>query len=335
MAVLTLDIVLPTFNRADLLPRTLDSLISAKRPEHLEISIYVVDNNSKDNTADLVRDYQCRFDMPLHYVLEHQQGSAAALNAGIRAGTGELVGMINDDEEVDAHWFWAIYSFFSTTDFDFAGGPYEPSWAAEKPDWMSKAIGGVVGWVDGGDYRQEYGKEFSGILMGGNAVIRRRALQVVGLYDVRLGRTDKGLGCLEDENMYFRLLAAGFRGMYLPELIIHHYVPAERMTKTYHREWCWGQGNSMAVASKEENNEVAKLFGIPRWRLRHAAIGLFRAIRGYVGLEKPWVAFEGELRVWTLLGLIHGKVFPNPRQIGTSSQAGMQYALKSTRVRRP
>ena len=307
MAMFSLDVILPTFNRATLLPKTLDSLMAATIPAGLEITVYVVDNNSKDKTPEVVRDYQKRFPIALRYVFETQQGLSAALNAGIRAGTGDIVAMINDDEEIDRRWYEVIEEFGQGA-YDFAGGPYQPNWQAAKPEWISKEMGSIVGWVDGGDTRQEYGPQFSGMLMGGNVVIRRRVLDQVGLYDVTLGRTDKGLASCEDEDMYRRLLAGGFRGVYLPELIIYHLIPAKRMTRRYHREWCWGQGNSIAILARRERPTVPMLFGIPRWRFRHAATGLIRALKGLIGLESPQSAFQGELRVWTLAGMIRGRL---------------------------
>ena len=307
MAILTLDVVLPTFNRADLLPKTLESLMSAHRPAELDVTLWVIDNNSKDNTREIVRAYQERFPYPFHYLLEKQQGYSAALNAGIRAGSGGLIGMINDDEEVDAGWFQAIYSIFSTGTFDFAGGPYDPNWGAPKPEWITKEIGGIVGWVNVGSDRQEYGPKFNGILMGGNSVVRRSAFERVGLYDTALGRTDKGLNSCEDEDMYGRLLAHGLRGMYLPELIIRHYIPPERMTKSYHRRWCFGRGTSLGVLSKTRKTEVAQIFGIPRWQIRQTLVGLVRMVKGWFGLEKPHIAFQGELKLWDFIGFLNGR----------------------------
>lgn len=305
----SLDVVVPTFNRARLLARTLDSLAAASIPQGLQITVYVVDNNSKDRTSEVVQEYQNRFPVALRYIRETIQGSSSALNAGIRAGTGDIVAMINDDEEVDVRWFQVIQEFGNTS-FDFAGGPYRPNWEVEKPDWISKELGGIVGWVDAGDTRQQYGPNFDGVLMGGNALIRRRVFDQVGLYEVSLGRTDKGLMCYEDEFMYRRLIAAGFRGIYLPELIVYHFIPAERMTRRYHRRWCWGLGNSMAVLAALENKpESHTVFGIPRWRFRYAMAGLLRALAGHLRLESPETAFQGELRLWTLAGLIHGTLF--------------------------
>jgi GT2 family glycosyltransferase len=295
--------------------------MSANRPAELTVTLWVIDNNSKDNTREIVRAYQERFPYHFHYLLERQQGYSAALNAGIRAGNGELIAMINDDEEVDAGWFQTIYDFFSTSSFDFAGGPYYPNWAVPKPDWITPENGGIVGWVYAGPNRQEYGPRFNGILMGGNSVIRRRVFERVGLYDTALGRTDKGLNSCEDEDMYGRLLAHGFRGMYLPELIIHHYIPAERMTKAYHRRWCFGRGTSLGVLSKTRKTEAAQIFGIPRWQIRKTLEGAVQMIKGWVGLEKPEVAFQGELRIWDFLGFLNGRFLRRTHRrepVGTS-----------------
>jgi glucosyl-dolichyl phosphate glucuronosyltransferase len=303
----TLDIILPTYNRATLLGTALDSLIEARRPQELSVTVFVVDNNSKDETAEVVRAYQQRLPW-LRYIFETQQGSSAALNAGIRGGTGELVAMINDDEEVDVHWFEVIQELFQNTSFDFAGGPYRPRWGAGKPDWVCKEFGAVVGWVDGGDTAQQYGPAFAGMLMGGNAVIKRNVLNKVGPYNTTLGRIE-GLGACEDEDMFQRLLAKGFRGLYVPDLVIYHHIPAERMTRRYHRRWCWGRGTSMGILARTTKANATELFGIPRWKIRYAAVGAWRALKGRLRSEGSNEAFWGELRVWDLAGYIHGKFF--------------------------
>ena len=196
-----------------------------------------------------------------------------------------------------------------SSDLDFIGGPYLPQWATSKPEWIGREFGGVVGWVEGGEEERRYGPGFNGMLMGGNAVVKRSALERAGPYNINLGRTDTELLSCEDEDMFHRLLANGFKGMYVPDLVIYHYVPRERMTRRYHRRWCWGRGTSMGMLSRTRTPDVVELFCIPRWRIRHAAAGLLHAIKGGLGLETPIAAFNGELRVWDLAGYINGKLF--------------------------
>ena len=312
---MTLDILLPTFNRAHLVARTLDSLLRANRPPDLAVTIYVIDNNSADNTRKVVGEYQAR-SANIHYLLEVEQGVSAALNSGIRAGTSELIAVLNDDEEIDPHWLEVIQKFFAETSFDFASGPYQPNWSQPKPDWITREFGAIVGWVDGGEIPREYRPEFNAMPMGGNAVFRRRIFEKVGLYNVALGRFAQGLGCCEDEELFRRILAANFRGMYLPDLIIYHYVPPERMTRAYHRRWCWDRGCSSGLLARGLKSNVPELFGLPRWEIRRAAIGALTALKGILGLAPDSAAFHGELYLRDLLGFAYGKFFrraPSPQ----------------------
>src|SRR5579875_3725175 len=89
---MTLDVVVPTYNRSELLRKTILSLLTATVPEGLEVSIVVVDNRSSDRTAEVVKELQSGAGLPLIYVLEHAQGSSAARNAGIAASKGQLIG---------------------------------------------------------------------------------------------------------------------------------------------------------------------------------------------------------------------------------------------------
>src|ERR1700760_749762 len=114
-----LEVVLPTFNRHELLKLTLDSLLAAEVPSDLAVSVTVVDNNSTDATRATVESYMAKFSGRLHYIFEKRQGRSHALNAGINSSDGDLVGMIDDDEQIDRQWFRRIYEMFLTGEVDF------------------------------------------------------------------------------------------------------------------------------------------------------------------------------------------------------------------------
>ena len=98
---LTLDVIIPTYNRAALLKHTLESLLAALPPVGLAVQITVVDNNSSDDTPQVVAQYQERFaraGLKLDYLFEPQQGRSHALNRGIAETHGTLIGLIDDDE---------------------------------------------------------------------------------------------------------------------------------------------------------------------------------------------------------------------------------------------
>ena len=312
-STMRLDVIVPTYNRHQMLEQTLNSLLRGQIPSRLEVKVTVVDNNSTDRTQQVVEEWAQKFKGRLKYVFERKQGRSSALNAGIMSTDGDLIGMIDDDEEIDERWFARVQSAFSQMDVDFIGGPYVPKWGASPPDWLPMNYVGVIGWIDGGNSVIPFDANYPGILMGGNAVVSRSIFQKVGLYKTSLSRTGKRLLAGEDEDMYQRLLAARARGFYLPDLIIHHYVPPERLTKRYFRKWCFWRGVSRGVLGREKQSSEVHLAGVPRWLYGEAARSALRmskrAIRRTI---EPAEHFSDELAIWDLAGFFYGKHFYKP-----------------------
>jgi glycosyltransferase involved in cell wall biosynthesis len=303
-----LDVVIPTHNRAALLPRALESLLAADRPDGLDVGVTVVDNRSTDDTRGVIESFVSRFGGRLQYVYESTAGRSPALNAGIAATRGDLVGMIDDDEEVDRRWLVTIAAAFEDPATDFVGGPYLPRWGAQRPVWLGSAYGSVIGWTESGQAIQQFGPGCHAMLMGGNAVIRRPVLERVGPYSVDLGRTPgKRLMSCEDEDMFTRLLSIGDRGFYRPDLIIHHYVPPERLTKRYFRRWCFWRGVSQGLLDRRRPAPVPYLLGVPRYLIGIAMRGAVDSLRALFGRREPARTFQNELAWWDLAGFFYGK----------------------------
>ena len=85
-------VVVPTFNRRDLLSEALESIWSQTFDDY---EVIVVDDGSTDGTCD----YLEGLDRPrLRALYREHQGVAAAVNAGIRAARGELVARLDSDD---------------------------------------------------------------------------------------------------------------------------------------------------------------------------------------------------------------------------------------------
>ena len=307
-----LDVIVPTYNRQNLLARTLESLLVADVPKDFSVSITVVDNNSTDQTAQVVEQYIPRFSGRLKYLFEKRQGRSSALNAGIAATTGDLVGMIDDDEEIDRSWYVRVREAFTKSELDFIGGPYIPRWAVPPPAWLRDQNSGVIGIVNGGPESYSYGTTDS-LLVGGNAVLTRSILQKIGGYSLELGRQGRRPLADEDTDMYQRLLAAGAKGVYMPDLIIYHYIHPERLTKKYFRSWHFWRGTSSGVLDRKRPKAVAYLFGIPRHLYGSAGRALFRMLARLVRIQTDAAQnFADELQLWDLAGFFYGRHFYKP-----------------------
>ena len=303
-----LDVVVPTYNRSNLLRLTIASLLKAPIPAGLEVTVLIVDNNSKDDTEQVVRQIQSETTRSLVYVKETSQGLSHARNAGIRAGSGDLIGFIDDDEEIDENWYNVVAREFNDSAIQFIGGPYLPNWTAPAPAWLPPGYYAAIGIVDPKP-RSAFGGTFQGNLMGGNAVVRRSAFDQVGLYSPKLGRSGKGLLSEEDAEFYRRLRGANLHGMHVPDLIIYHHIPASRLTRKYYRSWCYWRGVSQGLLDRELKEPVAYAFGVPRYRIGRALQGLVSLPRHLLFRNGAGLTFADELASWDLAGFIYGRHF--------------------------
>jgi GT2 family glycosyltransferase len=87
-------IVVPTFNRAYCLPRTIDSILTQT---HRNIEVIVVDDGSTDRTRDVVASL-CARDSRVRYQYQGNQGANAARNQGIRLSRGGYVALLDSDD---------------------------------------------------------------------------------------------------------------------------------------------------------------------------------------------------------------------------------------------
>lgn len=310
-----LDLIIATCNRQDLLKRALESVLRATIPPGLELTVTVVDNKSRDKTKQVVEALQPAFGGRLNYVFEASQGKSFALNTGIAATQGTHVGMIDDDEEIADDWLVQCASAFADDKVDFIGGPYLPRWGAEQPAWLPMTYKGVIGWVEVANEPAVFDNKFSGMLMGGNCVFTREILAKAGPYSTVLNRTERLLLAGEDEDMYHRLLSLGAHGRYLPGLVIHHFIPPERLTKQYFRRWCFWRGVSLGLMDrKQAQHDVAYLAGVPRYVIGRAGRAIARGTARAFGIRKdtPDQSFTDLLSLFDLAGFAYGKHLYKP-----------------------
>lgn len=85
-------VIIPTFNRENLISRGLDSVLAQTRPAD---QIIVVDDGSTDGTATLIRK---RYPGVL-YLYQDNQGISAARNTGIDMASGDWLAFLDSDDE--------------------------------------------------------------------------------------------------------------------------------------------------------------------------------------------------------------------------------------------
>jgi glycosyltransferase involved in cell wall biosynthesis len=314
-SVVRLDVLVPTHNRARLLERTIRSVLDAVPAPDLDVHITVICNHCTDDSIERVAALQADAPGRISVLEERRRGKSRALNLGIASTSGELVGMIDDDEEVDQNWLRVIARAFKDERLDFMGGPYVACWDTPPPEWVPKEYMAVLGSAYNGAVTLEYDREFQGMVKGGNAVMRRRTLERVGPYAEHLGPGGSArLFSCEDEEMYLRLLEHGARGRYEPTLIVYHHVSLARLTPEYYRRWCFWRGVSRGLMDLRHPLPVPYFIGVPRFLYGRAIGSLLRLGRGLAEPRPARERLRDELRVWDLAGYFFGRhVYPLAR----------------------
>ena len=90
-----ISIITATFNSGKTLRDTLESI---RLQTYQDIEAIVVDGGSKDNTLDIVREYESLLPGKLRWISEPDKGIYDAMNKGINMATGDIIGILNSDD---------------------------------------------------------------------------------------------------------------------------------------------------------------------------------------------------------------------------------------------
>ena len=269
-------VLICTYNRANLLAQTLDSLALSRAPR-LRWNVVVVDNNSTDHTRSVVTSRIDRYPVELRYLFEPKQGKSNALNTGLANIDATIIVFTDDDVRIGDGWLEAACRpMIDDPRIAYTGGPVHPMWEVSRPpDWFDMTrsdLWGTLALLDYGPQAFLF-EERQRVPIGANMAVRRSLIDRIGGFDPDLGRRGRSLLGQEQADFFCRSRATGAIGMYVPGMHVHHHVPAERLTRSYFRRWWYWKGVSKFRLEQRhaitelgvDLNRVPKVNGIPRF----------------------------------------------------------------------
>ncbi len=158
-------IIVPTYNRADLLDETLASLLSQR---YDNIEVIVVDDGSTDVTPQLLSGYS---DERIRVISQENQGEIAATMAGWAKVRGKYVAVVSSDDPMMAHWLDELVRALDRN----------PQAVVAYPDWaIVNEHGETLEIIRTPDYSQsEMIRKFRAI-PGPGALLRKSAADKIG-----------------------------------------------------------------------------------------------------------------------------------------------------------
>jgi glycosyltransferase involved in cell wall biosynthesis len=295
-------VIICTYNRCDILPKALQSMLSQDCGD-ISYEVLIVDNNSTDQTRQVCDSFLSQGHGNLRYIFEIKQGISHARNAGIASARGSILAFTDDDVHASNNWVANIKKAFDKhTEVDCIGGKVLPEWDSEPPRWLTRDHWAPLALLDYGEQPVCIDAKNPICLVGANFAFRREVFDQIGLFSPTLQRVENGIGSMEDHELLLRLWRVNLQTMYTPDLIMMADVQSERLTKKYHRRWHTGHGHFYALMREEEfERSIARLFDVPAHLYKQALMNMLGWIKNIL-LNKEDAAFASETELRFFVG---------------------------------
>jgi len=222
-------VIIPTFNRSDLLRGTVMSLLEQTYPRD-RFEIIIVDNSSTDDTAEVISALS-RESPLVRPLLERRRGAHFARNSGAVAARGEILYFTDDDMIADRDLLRHIVMVFDGTErVGSATGRVVPEWKAEPPGWVLEHCQNQLLSLNDLGPETMITDADPGVFSCHQAVLRAAFFQAGGFNpDTNAGRfvgdNETGL------NIKIRKL--GYSFAYVGASVTRHLIPESRMNQRY------------------------------------------------------------------------------------------------------
>ncbi len=292
-------VILCTFNRCELLAKALDSVAVSKLPESVEWEVLVIDNNSVDQTREVVEDFDRRYPARFRYLCEPRQGKSYALNTAIAGAKGDVLAFMDDDVTVEPTWLQNLTAPLQNGEWVGTGGRILPKWACSVPSWLPPE-----GWYVSGPLALfDLGAEPAVLTetpFGTNMAFQKKVFDKYGGFRTDLGPRPGTEIRNEDAEFGRRLMTAGEQLRYEPSAVVYHLVPQKRVQKEYYLAWWFDKARADLRESGIHYDGRWSICGIPFYLFRRLGRWTFQ----WMAAVNPRLRFERKLKVWVNAGLI-------------------------------
>jgi glycosyltransferase involved in cell wall biosynthesis len=295
-------VVICTYNRCNQLKETLASLAQLSVPDDLPWELVVVDNNSSDETKEVVELFVRTPRLNAKYLLERNAGLSHARNRGVAESQGEVISFLDDDVVVTSDWLTEIWKAFQEHGAMCVGGRVLLHGDPQMPSWWHQTFDVAVGKFDRGDKVILYENgDLELIGIGANMSFRRVVFERYGLFDTEMGRIGNRHTTGEETDLVLRLRRNNELAVYYPGAVVYHCISNDRFSKRYLRLNAYHFGGWRYLCESEALSKSPKVLGVPLWMYRTllAAAGMTLAL---TLLGRRAEAFLQERRMFVYLG---------------------------------
>ena len=209
-----------TYNRADVLPKCLESLANQTADKKL-FEVLIIDNNSTDSTKEIAINF-CAKHSNHEYIFEEKQGLSHARNRAIDEAKGKYLVYIDDDAIADKEWVGKILTVIQNNkDIAAFGGKILPWYNTEKPKWFKDEFA-IHSYGD--KHFQLSLKNYPFGLSGSNMIFKKDILTKYNGFSAKYGMTGNKIAFGEESLLFNKMLKNNENVQYFPGLFVYHMV---------------------------------------------------------------------------------------------------------------
>jgi glycosyltransferase involved in cell wall biosynthesis len=224
-------VIIPTYNRAIYIGETIDSFVNQNYPKS-DFEIIIADNNSTDNTAEVVKAKVTEHNATqIFYIKETKQGVHYARNSAAKKARYELLYFTDDDMIADKDLLKEIIRPF---EFDpkvgTATGRVLAKWMVPPPEWVKRLC--YNAYLSLLDPPTEFliTKDIDNLYSCHQAI----RSDVFFLSEGFNPENTKGVWVGDGETgLNIKIKELGYKFAFNGKSLIHHIIPATRMTQGY------------------------------------------------------------------------------------------------------
>ncbi|MEO0827354.1 MAG: hormogonium polysaccharide biosynthesis glycosyltransferase HpsE [Cyanobacteria bacterium J06639_16] len=229
-------VAIATYNGQYRLPEVLECLRWQINRNKIAWEVIVVDNNSTDDTAQVVRDFQAKWPRPggLRYASEKRQGAGYARHHAVRIARSPLIGFLDDDNLPSMTWVYAAYKFgLDHPKAGVYGSRIRGDFEINPPQHFER-ISAFLALTERGNKPRIYDPAQKILPPSAGLVVRRQAwLENVPEDQVLIGRAGQSMLGGEDLEAVLHVQRAGWEVWYNAAMRLYHKIPARRLKRDY------------------------------------------------------------------------------------------------------
>ena len=215
-------VIIPTYNRADLLPRTINSVLNQT---FTDFELFVIDDGSTDNTKEVIESF-VKQDSRVKYLWQKNSGEASSpKNTAFKHCTGEYIAYLDHDDEWLPTKLEKQLKLFESSNDPKLGLVSCNVLIVNKERKLNKGVHVMLKYKSIDDL----------LLKAGDYAFSNSSVMIPRKVIEKVGNRDESLKLFEDQDFFIRTAMNGYSLDFVDEVLIKYHIDENNLSKDFNR----------------------------------------------------------------------------------------------------